>query len=408
MLTAEGTLTPGGRGVFALPLDAFLGRLLVEARAAQCLDDAIDLVSALAVRRPIFLPGPPPSDPHDDLRLGGCDVTALVRAVRIGRPDVHHVSGFAVDEARRVRARLRKMQGLPASTGADAPVDRDALVRIAIAADPRVVHVARKRGRDQAFSNGGTELDLARESSVQNARDVEALVVFDTIAFGAGRAVRLLVTCATPIPLSAVAKAGIGEDRLASVHLESRRVVAKVERVFAERVIAQREEVPSGDVARAAIAQLFLRGSIFKEALPLTRTRLALRTLAAKLASRGHPAGVAWEGAPPTLPEWVAQRILELGVESGDDLALLSAADLTLADIPFESRGPLEREFPLVVDVGDARYEADYDLDRSQVILRRVKGSREGAPPLAYLPRFPGLRILVDGPRGVTVVRERG
>jgi hypothetical protein len=41
-------------------------------------------------------------------------------------------------------------------------------------------------------------------------------------------------------------------------------------------------------------------------------------------------------------------------------------------------------------------------------MLRRVKGSREGAPPLQYLPRFAGLRICVDGPRGVQIVRERG
>ena len=41
-------------------------------------------------------------------------------------------------------------------------------------------------------------------------------------------------------------------------------------------------------------------------------------------------------------------------------------------------------------------------------MLRKVKGSRVTAPPLAYLPRFAGLRICVDGPRGVSVVRERG
>jgi hypothetical protein len=29
-------------------------------------------------------------------------------------------------------------------------------------------------------------------------------------------------------------------------------------------------------------------------------------------------------------------------------------------------------------------------------------------PTLAYLPKLPGLRILVDGPRGLTVVRARG
>ena len=87
---------------------------------------------------------------------------------------------------------------------------------------------------------------------------------------------------------------------------------------------------------------------------------------------------------------------------------MLSAIDLTIADLPYETRGALDCEFPRTINVGDAKYEADYDLDARQVVLRPVKGSREGAPPLAYLPRFPGLRICVDGPRGMQVVRERG
>jgi ATP-dependent helicase HrpB len=417
VLSEDGTLTDGGRGVFALPIDAFLGRFLVEAAASRGrhLDDAIDLVAALAVGRPMFLPGPPPSDPPDDLRLGGCDLTALVRAVRIGRADVHHVSSFALDEARRIRARLRAVHRLETAGrgdgNEDADVDREALVRMAVAADPRVVHVARKRGHDVAFSNGGTELDLARESAVKNARDVEAVVVFASRAFGAGRAARLLITCGTPVALSTLARIApsLGEDRLASVHVESGRVLAKVERVYAERVIAVREQVPTGEVAREGIAQLFLRGSIFRGgALAATRERLAMRTLAAQLAKRGHPAGLAWEEPAPTVEQWVARRLRELGVESGDDLAMLSAADLTMPELPFEIRSLLEREFPLVVDVGDATYHADYDLERSQVMLRKVKGSRVTAPPLAYLPRFAGLRICVDGPRGVSVVRERG
>ena len=412
VLADDGTLTDGGRGVFALPLDAFLGRFLVEARAAGCIEDAIDLVAALAVGRPMFLPGPAPSDPPDDLRLAGCDVTALVRAVRIGRSNVHQVSAFAVDEARRIRARLRAVYRLESAGRGDgnddADVDREALVRVAIAADARVVHVARKRGRDVAYSNGGTELELARESAVQNARDVEAIVVFAARAFGSGRTARLLVTCASPVLMAVVGRSGVGEDRLASVHVESGRVVAKVERVYAERVIAEREGVPVGPVAREAIAQLFLRGSIFRGGtLATTKARLAMRTLAGQLAKQGHAAGLAWEEPAPTLEQWVARRLVELGVESGEDLAMLSAKDLTFPELPFETSSMLEKAFPTVVDVGDAVYEAEYDLDRRQVTLRKVKGSRATPPPLSYLPRFAGLRILVDGPRGVAVVRER-
>jgi hypothetical protein len=357
----------------------------------------------------MFQAGPAPEDGDDDLRRAGCDATALVMAVRIGRPGTHRVSGFAVDEARRLRTRLRRAHGLGDTPPQGGPFDREALVRAAIAADPRVVHVARPRGREAAFSNGGTELDLARESAVRNVRDVQALVVFDTRAFGAGRSMRLLVTCASAIPLSWIARAGLGEDRLAAVRLEDGRVMAKVERVYAKRVIATRDEVPTGDVGRAAIAELFTRGSLFRQsgALAATRERLALRALAAKLALRGHPAGVASPAPVPGVDEWTLQRLRELGVESGDDLELLSAKDLIADDLPHESRALLDKEFPRVVSVGDSTYEADYDLDVHQVVLRSVKGSRREPPALGYLPRFAGLRICVDGPRGFTVLRER-
>jgi hypothetical protein len=330
--------------------------------------------------------------------------------VRIGRPELHRVSGFAVEEARRLRARLRRAHGLAETKPSDGPFDRDALLRAAIAADGRVVHVARKRGQSVAFSNGGTELELARESAVRNARDVEAIVVLDTRAFGAGKATRLLVTCGAAIPLAWIARAGLGDDRLGAVRLEGGRVRAAVERVYAERTVATRDEVPTGEVARLAIAELFTRGSLFRGSgtLAATRDRLVLRALAAKLALRGHPAGVASVAPVPGVEAWVAARLVELGVESGDDLALLSPKDLLAEDVPYESRVVLEKEFPRVVSVGDAVYEADYDLDAGQVMLRMVKGSRKDPPPLGYLPRFAGLRICVDTPRGVTVLRARG
>ena len=43
-----------------------------------------------------------------------------------------------------------------------------------------------------------------------------------------------------------------------------------------------------------------------------------------------------------------------------------------------------------------------------QVILQLVKGTRRDPPPLAYLPRLGGLRVCVAGPRGTTVLRQRG
>jgi ATP-dependent helicase HrpB len=407
-LHGDAALSASGQGLFALPIDPHHARLLLAARQYGCVADMIDLVAVLSVGRPLFSAASPASLLGEDLRAGGCDARAAIAALRAEHPADHGASSFVVREALLARARLRRLEGLPDEAPWPAEIDRDGLVRAAIDADPRLCHVARRHGRELCFSNGGTEIELARESAARNVRELEALLALETRGFGQGRDARVLITCAMPIALSVLGRAGLGRDRVESVQLEKKRVIARIERVYAKRVIGTREETPQGELARAALLELLLRGSLFRDAVATTRARLERTALAAKLATRGHPAGVAAAEPIPALEAWLSARLTALGVEHGDDLALLSAGDFTAPDLPYEVRSALDNDYPLNVNVGDAGYQATYDLDRNQVLLRMVKGSRRDPPPLAYLPRFPGLRICVEGPRGLAVIRERG
>jgi ATP-dependent helicase HrpB len=404
----QGAIRSAGHSLFALPVDPQYARLLVAARAHDCLDAVVDLVAVLSVGRPIF--AAPRSDvSHDaDLRAAGCDASAAIAAIRAERPAQHNASEFVVREARQSRARLRRLVGLPDLAPVPASFDRDAVIRACIDADPRTVHVARKRGRDVMFSNGGTEVALARESATQNLRAIEAVIALEVRGFGEGRDARSVITCAMPIALHVLARAGLGRDRLGAVRLDRGRVVATVERVYAKRVIAEREQTPEGALARDAVVELLLRGSLFRDAVATTRKRLIRSALAAKLDARAHPAVTAPVPTIPGLEAFLRSRVATLGVETGDDVALLSASDFLAAELPYESRSALDDAYPAVVHVGDATYDADYDLDNNQVLLRMVKGSRREPPPLGYLPKFPGLKICVEGPRGIAVVRERG
>jgi ATP-dependent helicase HrpB len=406
-LRGEAALSESGRGLFALPIDPQHARLLVAARHVGCVEDMIDLLSVLSVGRPLFAAAPSYLGPDEDLRAAGCDASAAIRALRSARPEDHGASGFVVREARLARARLRRLEGLEADAQARTSIDRDGLVRAAVAADARLCHVARRHGRALFFSNGGTEIELARESAAHNARDLEAVLALDTHGFGVGSDARVLITCAMPITLAVIARAGLGSDRVSAVALDKKRVTASIERVYAKRVIATREETPQGELARAALLQLLLRGSLFRDAVALTRSRLERSALSAKLATRGHPGGLALEAPVPSLEAWLRAKLEALGVESGDDLALLSASDFTAPDLPYEIKSVLDSEYPESVSVGDASYRAEYDLDRNQVVLHMVKGNRREPPPLAYLPKFPGLRICVETARGVSIVRER-
>jgi len=394
-------LTPRGHALFGLPLDAKLARLLVEAKEQNTLDDVIDLVSALSTGRPLLRRT---TVDGDLVREGDCDASVLVRVMRVGVESDPIVASAVLDEARRTRERLRRAYGLdPAPPRSE--LDRPALIRTAIAADPRCAFVTRVRGRSVAFANGGTELELARESLLGLAKPPEAIVVFESRAFGSGPDARVLVTAGSPASLDVLSRAGLGRERIERVAIERGRVVTVLERVFAKRVLSTREDVPTGELAREAFAMLYLRGSLFRESKVATEERLALAALAAKLGP--DVVGEAMPSGVPDLQTWVTKRLEELGIESGEDLALLSPKDLLAPDVPYLVRSALERDFPRTVNVGDARYRVDYDLDARRVTLVLVAGQRKDAPPLSYLPKFPGFGIVVSTPRGTQVVRAR-
>ncbi len=401
-LTPDGALSPQGESLYTMPLDPPLARLLVEARARGTLDDMIDLVAVLAVGRPLRVRGMEPEEEAPGA-LGGCDASALVVTLRTASARDLGVSAGALEEARTMRARLRRLHGLGGEGPREDRVDREALVATALAADPRMAYVARRHGRSVGFGNGGTEIALGRETLAQAERDPEALVVWESRALGAGREARVLVTCATVVTLADLVAAGIGADRLGDVVWDKGRVMAQVERVYAQRVLATRLEPPTGPIAREAVAALYLRGTIFKGALPVARERMSLAALALRL-------GFGDEVDPtvracPTLEPWVAARLEALGLEHGDDLALLSPGDLVPPDVPGWVREKIERDHPRTVNVGDAVYAATYDLDARRVLLTLVRGQRSEPPPRAYLPRFAGLTVMVSGPRGVTTLR---
>ena len=400
-------LSDTGQQLFALPLPPGQAQLLLHAREHACLDDMIDLVAVLSVGRPVFGLVPGDLSPDDDLRAAGCDGSAAIRALRAKDPAQHGAVPFVIHEARAARARLRRLMGLPENAPYPSEIRRDALLTAALAGDPRLCHVARARGRDRYFSNGGTELELARESAALRSPKLEAVLALETRALGAGRDARVLITCAMPLPVGMLARAGLGSDRLGAVTLERKRVSATVERVYAQRVIAERQETPSGELARAAFLELLMRGSLFRQAVATTRERLARTELAAALAQRAHYSAVAAQksASTPSVEAWLSERLETLGVTSGDDLPLLSEKDFIAPDVSYELRAQLDERFPSTVSVGDATYRVEYDIARGQVLLHMVKGSRREPPPLAYLPKFEGLRISVVGPRGTTILR---
>ena len=89
----------------------------------------------------------------------------------------------------------------------------------------------------------------------------------------------------------------------------------------------------------------------------------------------------------------MASRLETLGIESGDDLTLLSEEDLVAPELPQSLQHRIDRTFPPRIDLPEAAYEVDYDLDRREVLLTQVEGKKTRVPPLSLLPAFTGFRI---------------
>ena len=436
-LDGDGALTPCGRELFGLPLDVGVGRILVEAQArdegaGDLLDDAIDLVAVLAGERPLWTLERASealeavgTDPH----AAGCDACAAIRVLRRGGSGSGHP---ALGEARRLRTRLRRAFGRSGAPPEALDIDRRRLALTLLAADPGRAHVARRRGRRTAWAGGAAELDLGRDCAASRreeaapggrGEEVEALVMLATRALGVGRRdTRLLITCALPVPLGWLVEAGLGRDRLGEVRVEKRdgapwRVVGEIERVFAGRVLATRDDVPRGELARRAVATLFLRGSLFRGSLEETRERLRQAALARSLATLAASpwSGSAWAemaraAVPvevPELEEWVAAKLEELGVESGEDVQLLTEDDFLAEPLPPLLAAELEREMPGRLEILGIRYTIRYDVGRREAVLRQDGGRvKHQIPPTFALPRLAGFRIRIEHRGAVRALRE--
>ncbi len=393
------SITERGRRLHRLPLDAWYGRVLVEAEARGTLDDCIDLVAALAHVPRIQLPSL-----EDPEAVPPCDAVALVRAVR-DLPKSARVD--ARRELVKLRQRLRQMMNLTSPLPKGEP-QREAMLQTVVAADPRSAHVARVRKQRVAWAAGGTELGLDRASYAEFAREPEAIVVLETHTSGVGKRRRAMATRASAVRLSFLAKMGLGQEQVRSVKYKGGTLLASVEQVYVGKVLAKKEVTPTGAVARAALVELLLAGRLFREAVAETKQRLQRRALAHSLArAPGFEHLALGElSQPPALEDWLKQRVSELGFESAEDLELLSAEDFVAQDVGAELLPTLESEFPLSVDTGDCRYAVEYDLEKRQVLLTIVRGSRTAPPPLNFLPKFRGFRICVEAGRRLHVLRE--
>lgn len=402
-LNSDGCITERGVALSGLPLNAEMAALLVDAEQAGLLKEAIDVVSVAETPRELFSSTKRPDVPADDFRLNGCDVQAALLAMQFPLKNAgkHGIHRTTLLDAMKLRRELRDAFGIDHRDISDAFRAHE-LATLFVKTNPRCAYVARRKRGRLFFTNGdGKEITLSPASAIHDER-VAAIAVFATVATGLGyreKDARIVATLAAPMKRAELAKLGVGEIQVSKPQVISGKVIAKVARVHAGCVLSEVEDVPTGKEARAAIAQLFLGGAIFKKALEETTRRLSQAAILAEVQNNGLGDEMLDLGpfgkTIPSLTQWVHQQLETLGIESGDDLALLDESDFLAPALPKWSAQWIQSRFPLEVNLGDVQYDVEYQFATRQVTLYKRSGTRKTPPSLHTVPAFSGFRIKV-------------
>ncbi|SEP09241.1 helicase-related protein [Aquisalimonas asiatica] len=386
-LADDGTATPLGQQLFSLPVETQLATLILSMPDADTRGVMVDLAAALTSGRGMVSPPPDPDQRQRLTRALGrrCDATLLVAAVRdVDLPEAT-IAGAACSEARALATQLRDDLGLPAIPSTlTADVMEQALTH-ALPRAPDMVFVRRPRRRE-AMGNGGSELQPGRRS-LFGERDEAALVLDDHSVPGRGTRQTLTVgTCMAPVPLAALVSAGLAEVSVAAPSLDHGRLTCQQQWHYAGRLLQEQAVEPQGEAARRAMATLILAGRLLRPAGERLRDDMEAWWLYqhVELDTTAEP------GDPET---WLLDRLQSLGVEHGDDLALIEADDLRFDGVPDWERDRFDARFPRQWSLPSLELRLHYEPRRRRVTAEQTGGTRRKPPQRWELPAWPGWEV---------------
>ena len=398
VLSDDGTLTPEGAKICALPVSPLHARLLVKA-PPSLRRDMIDLIATLERSAPLWQRiDSVPTEQQDSVREArrkelfrdGCDATTAIRTLRSGDNKRHQLHKTALAECRRIATQLRDFFKLPPVTKdkGSAQPDRNALITYLLREWDTCAYVRRRKGK--GWGNGQEEVLLDSDSLLPEDR--QAALILETVGIAKGTRAQLMGRTAIPCSFDDLVNAGIGTSQLAVPRMEGEDIVAEVITEYAGREIGRSRQPLSGDLLREALASLILSGSL----LPEVGEQLTRALDAWILHCALNPDMNASDTTDLTPHAWLVSRFDVLGVEVAEDWQLLSPDDLVFTEIDTDAIAEIEAQYPKEFSVNGAKFSVEYHPTEKLVTLQWKRGIRQPTLSTVLLPRWNNWKVQVD------------
>ena len=407
-IDTQGHITAHGRRLYPLPLDPLFSHLISAMPDQSTQMAMIDLSAALSVSQQLLrltrneqharqlqqwmqhdIPqGSPEKLPEN------CDVTLLIRMIRERPYDRLPLNRQAIDEAVQIATHTRSVLNLP-KVSANDPLPRDALLSAIAKAYPSLIFVRREKRR-QAMGNGISEIEIGSESCLPD--DAEAAIVLDQHSKpGKGLSKTInIATCLAPVSLTWVGEHNIGELSTTNPLLEDNSIFVMQQRSYAGRILHQNTVKVDSESVIPASTSLILSGKLLAPAGKRIQSDIATYNLYSAIHQTGQ--------TPVDADQWLNNRLRQLGVQSAEDLALLSAEDLTFVDFPTWEKEKFEQTYPRKVKLANLHMTVQYDPKKKQVTLEKISGVRKNQPQRKELPLWAGWSIRYrDGSKVVDI-----
>ena len=405
-IDAQGQVTAHGRKLFPLPIDTQFAHLISAMPDIECTELMVDLAAAISVPQRLYQQ---PSAEYDikslhDWEPLGCDAFTLIKLLREPAVDFIDIEQHAVKEARRLANQIRQGLGLESLHKAVVLDHKSEALRsrwllAVVKALPELAFIRRVK-RVQALGNGFSEVQIGRDSRFSpelkdfSGKDAAiAAVVFDQHSL-AGKGVKQTLNLASvmaPISTELLYQAGLGEDRLAENKEQAATHKVLIERIYAGRVIDSRFERASGEQAIDAITRSIIQGREFAGIAKRLTADIAAWNIWFALGKTTEFDSEINQSL--VLEPYLKQKLVQLGVESFEDLALVEAEDLLFEGIPDWQREEFDGLYPTQLALAELKLAVSYEPKRKLVLLDYLNGSRKQGPKRWELPRWLGWKI---------------